>query len=69
LEEFLKSVKEFWSTFQLDLVPYQNKCRLIRGWDDIFTKLGEHLSSISAMKISPYYKVRQLWESFGNDLN
>ena len=57
LEEFLKSVKEFWSTFQLDLVPYQNKCRLIRGWDDIFNKLSEHLSSISAMKISPYYKV------------
>jgi len=57
LEEFLKSVKDFWQTFQLDLVPYQNKCRLIRGWDDLFAKLGEHLNSLSAMKASPYYKV------------
>ncbi len=59
LEEFLKQIKEFWSSFQLDMVPYQNKCRLIRGWDDIFNKLTEHLGSLSAMKISPYYKVRK----------
>lgn len=57
LEEFIRQVREFWSTFQLDLVPYQNKCRLIRGWDDIFNKLTEHSGSLSAMKISPYYKV------------
>lgn len=57
LEEFLRSVREFWQTFQLDLVTYQNKTRLIRGWDDLFAKLGEHLNSLSAMKMSPYYKV------------
>ena len=38
LEEFLRQVKETWSTYQLDLVNYQNKCRLIRGWDDLFNK-------------------------------
>ncbi|KAJ0063304.1 hypothetical protein NL108_015773, partial [Boleophthalmus pectinirostris] len=48
LEEFLK---------QLDLVNYQNKCRLIRGWDDLFNKVKEHINSVSAMKLSPYYKV------------
>eukprot|EP01117_Protostelium_nocturnum_P006264 TRINITY_DN2259_c0_g1_i6.p1 TRINITY_DN2259_c0_g1~~TRINITY_DN2259_c0_g1_i6.p1 ORF type:complete len:4259 (-),score=1954.67 TRINITY_DN2259_c0_g1_i6:110-12886(-) len=57
LEEFLKQVREFWQTFELDLVPYQNKCRLIRGWDDLFNKLAEHSSSLTAMKSSPYYKV------------
>ncbi|KAJ3613107.1 hypothetical protein NHX12_019361, partial [Muraenolepis orangiensis] len=41
LEEFLK----------------QNKCRLIRGWDDLFNKVKEHINSVSAMKLSPYYKV------------
>ncbi len=51
------SVAEYWQTFQLDLVNYQNKCRLIRGWDDLFTKLTEHSSSITSMKLSPYYKV------------
>ncbi|KAF2072162.1 hypothetical protein CYY_006521 [Polysphondylium violaceum] len=57
LEEFLKSVREYWSSLELDLVNYQRKCKLIRGWDDLFSKLAEHLNSISAMKMSPYYKV------------
>jgi dynein heavy chain 1 len=57
LEEYIKQVKETWTSYTLDLVNYQNKCRLIRGWDDLFTKCGEHLNSLTAMKMSPYYKV------------
>ncbi|KAK4688349.1 dynein cytoplasmic 1 heavy chain, partial [Tremellales sp. Uapishka_1] len=57
LEEFLKQVRETWSTYALDLINYQNKCRLIRGWDDLFNKCGEHLNSLSAMRLSPYYRV------------
>ena len=30
LEEFLKQVRETWTSFSLDLTNYQNKCRLIR---------------------------------------
>uniref|UniRef100_A0A8D0GTG5 Cytoplasmic dynein 1 heavy chain 1 n=1 Tax=Sphenodon punctatus TaxID=8508 RepID=A0A8D0GTG5_SPHPU len=56
LEEFLKQAK-VWNTYELDLVNYQNKCRLIRGWDDLFNKVKEHINSVSAMKLSPYYKV------------
>lgn len=36
---------------------YQNKCRLVKGWDDLFAKCGENLNSLTAMKFSPYYKV------------
>ncbi|SCV72617.1 BQ2448_4154 [Microbotryum intermedium] len=57
LEEFLKQVKETWTNYTLDLVNYQNKTRLIRGWDDLFTKCGENLNSLTAMKLSPYFKV------------
>ncbi|KAF9438119.1 hypothetical protein BGZ76_009650 [Entomortierella beljakovae] len=57
LEEFLKQVRETWSNYVLDLVNYQNKCRLIRGWDDLFAKCSENLNFLSAMKLSPYYKV------------
>ncbi|KAG8927614.1 Cytoplasmic dynein 1 heavy chain 1 [Tulasnella sp. 418] len=57
LEEFLKQVRETWTNYTLELVNYQNKCRLIRGWDDLFTKCGENLNSLVAMKMSPYYKV------------
>ncbi|KAJ5973393.1 hypothetical protein N7481_010603 [Penicillium waksmanii] len=56
LEEFLKQVRETWQTYSLDLVNYQNKCRLIRGFDDLFAKCSENLSSLQAMRNSPYYK-------------
>lgn len=74
LEEYIKQVKEVWTNYTLDLVNYQNKCRLIRyvqlckfpsvlclcvwfsGWDDLFNKCSENLNSLTAMKLSPYYK-------------
>ncbi|KAJ5098437.1 hypothetical protein N7532_005438 [Penicillium argentinense] len=56
LEEFLKLVRETWQSYSLDLVNYQNKCRLIRGFDDLFAKCSENLSSLQAMRNSPYYK-------------
>ena len=56
LEEFLKQVRETWQNYTLDLVNYQNKCRLIRGWDDLFAKCSENLNSLQAMRHSPYYK-------------
>jgi dynein heavy chain 1 len=57
LEEFLKQVRESWQTYELELIAYQNKCKLIKGWDDLFNKLKEHINSVAAMKLSPYYKV------------
>ncbi|TFY78308.1 hypothetical protein EWM64_g5702 [Hericium alpestre] len=57
LEEYIRQVKETWTNYTLDLVNYQNKCRLIRGWDDLFNKCSENLNSLMAMKLSPYYKV------------
>jgi len=50
-------VRESWQNYELDLINYQNKCRLIRGWDDLFNKVKEHINSVAAMKLSPYYKV------------
>uniref|UniRef100_A0A914P8A3 Dynein heavy chain linker domain-containing protein n=1 Tax=Panagrolaimus davidi TaxID=227884 RepID=A0A914P8A3_9BILA len=54
LEEFLKQVREYWQNFEVELVNYQNKIRLIRGWDDLFNKLNDHMNSLAAMKLSPY---------------
>ncbi|KAF1777758.1 P-loop containing nucleoside triphosphate hydrolase [Phytophthora cactorum] len=55
----LKSIilSDYWTNYQLDLVNYQNRCRVIRGWDEMFAKLDEHLNSLSSMKQSPYYRV------------
>lgn len=57
---WLLQVRDVWQTYELELVNYQNKCRIIRGWDDLFTKVKEHINSVSAMKLSPYYKVQLL---------
>lgn len=56
LEEYIKQIKETWEGYVLDLVNYQNKTRLIRGWDDLFNKRSEHSSALVQMKLSPYYK-------------
>ncbi|XP_041352869.1 LOW QUALITY PROTEIN: cytoplasmic dynein 1 heavy chain 1-like [Gigantopelta aegis] len=73
LEEFLKQVSEVWRSYELDLISYQNKCRLIRGWDELFTKVKEHINSVTAMKLSPYYKQfeeeAQSWEDKLNRIN
>ncbi|XP_066262863.1 dynein heavy chain, cytoplasmic isoform X3 [Euwallacea similis] len=73
LEEFLKQVRESWQTYELDLINYQNKCKIIRGWDDLFNKVKEHINSVAAMKLSPYYKVFEeetlTWEEKLNRIN
>jgi dynein heavy chain 1, cytosolic len=73
LEEFLKQVSELWKNFTLELINYQNKCQIIRGWDDLFNKLKEHINSVSAMKLSPYYKEFEeealSWEDKLNRIN
>ena len=57
LEEFLKQVREKWNSYELELIDYQKRCRLIKGWDDLFDGVREHINSVSAMKLSPFYKV------------
>jgi len=42
---------------EVELVSYQKKCKLIKGWDDLFTLVDEHTNTISSMKMSPYFKV------------
>lgn len=73
LEEFLKQVSETWKSYSLELINYQNKCQIIRGWDDLFNKLKEHINSVSAMKLSPYYKEFEeealSWEDKLNRIN
>lgn len=36
LEEFLRGIKEVWAKYELELIKYQTKCKLIRGWDELF---------------------------------
>lgn len=38
LEEFLKQVSELWKNYTLELIPYQNKCQIIKGIPDLDDK-------------------------------
>ena len=73
LEDFMRQVKDKWSSYSLDLINYQNKCRLIRGWDEIFALCSEHLSQLQAMHYSPYFRQFEddalLWEEKLNKIH
>ena len=51
LEQYLNQVKESWQNYEVDLINYQNKCKLIRGWDDLFTKLKARVSNFDLKSI------------------
>ena len=56
LEQFISQVKEFWLGETLNLVLYQNRVRLIKGFDELLSKIEEHLNSLGLMKLSPYFR-------------
>ena len=63
LEVFLGQVRERWTKQELELVLFQNRTRLIRGWDDLFATLDDHIGGLALMKSSPYYRsVREFQE-------
>jgi dynein heavy chain 1, cytosolic len=57
LEDFLMKIKDCWANYELELIKYQTKCKLIRGWDELFQQIDEHINNLQSMKMSPYYKV------------
>jgi dynein heavy chain 1, cytosolic len=63
LEVFLGTVRDRWTKQELELVLFQNRTRLIRGWDELFATLDDHIGGLALMKSSPYYRaVREFQE-------
>ena len=63
LEVFLQQVRDKWMKQELELVLYQNRVRLIRGWDNLFTSLDDHTAGLVLMRSSPYCRaVREFQE-------
>jgi dynein heavy chain 1, cytosolic len=60
LENMLRNIREYWNNFELELVRYQTKCKLIKGFDDLFQKLDEDISNLQSTKMSPYFKVNKI---------
>ena len=66
IEVFLTEVKDRWTNQELDLVLYQSRVRLIRGWDDLFNQLDEHTGGLILMRSSPYYRAVREFQEDGN---
>ena len=66
IEIFLTEVRDRWMKQELDLVLYQNRVRLIRGWDDLFTALDDHTGGLVLMRSSPYYRAVREFQEDGN---
>lgn len=56
LEDQIKKIKDYWNVAEFDLGKYQEKCMLIRGWDDMMTQIEDDQSKIQSMKLSMHYK-------------
>ena len=66
IEVFLSQVRDRWMKQDLELVLYQNRVRLIRGWDDLFATLDDHMGGLVLMKSSPYYRAVREFQEEGN---
>jgi dynein heavy chain 1 len=63
IEVFLMDVKDRWMKQELEMVLFQNRIRLIRGWENLFSSLDDHMGGLVLMKSSPYYgNVREFQE-------
>lgn len=60
LEEQIFRIGSYWETSILALSNYQGKVCLVKGWDALFEVLNDHLGSLAAMKLSPFYKAAQI---------
>ena len=73
LEEFPKQIKKTWNTYEMNLINFPNKCRMIGSWDNLFNKLKENIDQVTAIKLSPFYKVFKeevtTWEDKLNRIN
>lgn len=56
LGQLPKQMSPYQVRLRAHSLPTVIKLRICRGWDDLFSKCSENLNSLTAMKLSPYYK-------------
>jgi dynein heavy chain 1 len=70
LEVFMQETDDEWATAEVDLVSYQGKTKLIRGWQELFDKCKDRLASLNQMKLSVYYNAfKEKAEAWDSKLN
>ncbi|AYU78810.1 Cytoplasmic dynein 1 heavy chain (DYNC1H1), putative [Leishmania donovani] len=60
IEVQLHNINNYWNMFEFSVVVYKKQVALIRGWDEVFERLTEDLSTFGGMRASPYFVFPQL---------
>ncbi|XQJ26980.1 Cytoplasmic dynein 1 heavy chain (DYNC1H1) [Leishmania guyanensis] len=60
IEVQLHNINNYWNMFVFSVVVYKKQVALIRGWDEVFERLTEDLSTFGGMRASPYFVFPQL---------
>lgn len=53
-------VRDDWQSRELELVSYQGRIQLVKGWDAVFSRLEEHLNGLQSMRASPHFHAVQV---------
>ncbi len=48
----LNEIKEYWFEYEFETYRYQNRCKVLKGWVDLFTHCDDHISSLDTLKMS-----------------
>jgi dynein heavy chain 1 len=66
LHGFLDAIQTYWTNLKFEMFIVGRRVLNIKGWDAIFSTLSEHVTNMSSMKSSPYFKAFQeqanVWE-------
>ena len=56
LENMLNKIKDYWFSQEFQTSNYQDKCQLIKCWDDIMERAEEDLAHLNSMKLSQHFR-------------
>ncbi|KAF0993064.1 hypothetical protein HZS_1322, partial [Henneguya salminicola] len=56
LENYLSSIKDYWSVGVFSFIPFKNRFEVVNNWSEILSKLGDHINGLDSMRASPYFK-------------
>ncbi|KAG5479103.1 hypothetical protein LSCM1_02952 [Leishmania martiniquensis] len=60
IELQLHNISNYWNMFEFSMIAYKKQVALIRGWEEVFERLAEDLSTFNGIRASPYFVSPQL---------
>ena len=56
VENILNTIGDFWDHEEFIFTDYQQKCSLIKGWNELQSKIEDDLAQTESLKLSRHYK-------------